>query len=87
MMRTNLSKVAHVEMGGKDEERRDEMDTGRKEKGEVRDQAEEEGYIIGAKGDDRPRTEKEAQVGTDAREGKSLALILYGRFVSSPLLH
>jgi hypothetical protein len=49
----------------------------------VREQAEEEGYITGAKRDDRPRTEKEAQVGTDALGGKSLALILYGRFVSS----
>jgi hypothetical protein len=51
---------------------RGKKDTGRKEKGEVRDEGEEEGYITGAKGDDRPRTEKEAQVGRARVEGNLL---------------
>jgi hypothetical protein len=35
----------------------------RKEKERVRNETEEEGYITGPKAGDRPRTEKEAQVG------------------------
>lgn len=65
----------------------------------MRDEAMEEGYITRAKGDDRPRTEKEAQVG-QARLAEiscadlvwkirpSLALVLANRpvvFTNNPL--
>jgi hypothetical protein len=44
-------------------------------------------YNWGPKAGDRPRTEKEAQVGQARLAEISFALILYGRFVSSAPLH
>jgi hypothetical protein len=62
--------------------------TMRKEKERERDETEEEGYITGGpKAGDRPRTEKEAQVGQARLAEISFALISYGRFVSSAPLH
>jgi hypothetical protein len=50
----------------------------------MRDEAVEEGYITRAKGDDRPRTKKEAQVGQARLAEISCAdLVQYGRFVLS----
>jgi hypothetical protein len=86
--KANLSKGMHLQKSARKErtKARGGRQGGcrRKEKERLRDETADEGYITGLQGRRQAQNGKRSAGGRGALGGNLFALILYGRFVSSP---